>query len=259
MKKRIFFFLSLAFVIGCLGLAKEAQAATVDLSTGGSGFAEGAFFQWTDLNHNAVGTGVIDPFVRIQANGTEQGYNTDGRPVPFDEKTNATDTHSLLFNTVPLVNLNGTDYREFLLDVAEPGNNDTTFISLDQLKIWLMDDPDITTTNLGDFGGPLFDLGDNSVLIRGDLNPGNGKGDVLVYIPDDLFTGNNHPYLYFYSQFGDSDASFEEWAVCHQVGGCLGGGTPPNGVIPEPSSLGLLGVGLLGLWKRKNLFVKKRG
>ena len=253
MKKSMFFFLSLAFVIGCLGLAKEAQATSVDLTTGGSGFVDGAFFQWTDLNHSAVGTGVIDPFVRIQANGTEQGYNTDGRPVPFDEKTNANDTHSLLLSAVPVVNLSGINYREFLLDIAEPGG-DTTFISLDQLKLWLADDPDINTTDLGFFGTPLFDLDgseDSSVTLRGDLNPGNGKGDMFLYVPDALFDKQGPQYLYFYSQFGDSDASFEEWAICHQEGGCLGGGTPPNGVIPEPSSLGLLGIGLLGFWKRK--------
>lgn len=232
------------------GLCASAEAAVLDLTGGGSGFLNGAFFAWTDLNHNAVGTGVIDPFVRIEGSGnatTEQGYNTDGRPVEFDEKTDF-HTHSILLSSVPIVTLNGIAYREFLLDVNEPGGN-KSLISLDKIKIFLNASPSVHGAGgLASLGSPLFDLdgiGDNYIKIDASLNAGSGKGDMFAYIPNSLFTGAD-PYVYLYSQFGTnfaSSAGFEEWAICPIPGGCTG--------IPEPSSFGLLGIGLLGFWKRR--------
>src|SRR5207237_2020334 len=62
-------------------------------SAGSSGTSQGALYEQADPQ--PTGTGVINPFVRIQRTGTERGYNTDGRPVEFDTKDQNQWTHSL--------------------------------------------------------------------------------------------------------------------------------------------------------------------
>jgi hypothetical protein len=212
-----------------LSLEDRTVPAYLDLTTpGASGFLPtdpngvGAFFQQVDPQ--STGTGVIDPFVRLQATGTEQGYNTDYRPLEFDEKTDATFTHSLKLSAIPQEKIDGVWYRKFLLDVNEtlPGK----LLSLDQLQISTA--PSTKTLHGysadGTYGGqatPRYDLdgaGDTSVLLNYALNHGSGSGDMFAYVPDSTFAGlnGNNTYVYLYSRFGDtapSDAGFEEWAV----------------------------------------------
>src|SRR5512145_327412 len=95
----------------CLSLLPvPGQATTLDLTTAGSsGFIDAAFFQ--QIDPRATGSGVIDPFVRISANtDLEEGYNTSGRPLQYDENSSPTFTHDLLLSAVPIVNIGGTDY-----------------------------------------------------------------------------------------------------------------------------------------------------
>ncbi len=52
--------------------------STIDFTERGSSeFLDGAFFQ--QIDPQATGTGVLDPFLTIQGNGSERGYNTDAR------------------------------------------------------------------------------------------------------------------------------------------------------------------------------------
>lgn len=212
---------------------------------GDHGTINGAIFYREDPN--PTGTGNINSFLRIQSNtGTERGYNTDGTPRQFNEK-GGNFTHSLLLNKVGKVSFDGgtTWYREFMLDVAESDNQ----LILTDLKIYLEPVGDL----LGwpdTFGTALYDL--DTATVDGQVNliasPGNGRGDMYVYIPDALFTNStNSPYVYLYSRFTQCDGSFEEWSTQE-----TDGDDPPT--VPEPMSLSLLGLGLgLGALIRRRM------
>src|SRR6185295_6473255 len=78
-----------------------SSSATVDLTTSGSaGVVDGAVFDASQVN---AGTGTFPAFLSIAQTGTESGYNSDFRPVQFNETTNANHNHSLLLANVPLV------------------------------------------------------------------------------------------------------------------------------------------------------------
>jgi hypothetical protein len=214
------------------------SAATLDLTTAGSsGTINGALFQQVDPQ--PTGSGVIDPFVRISAANQDivQGFNTDARPLEFDENSSPTFTHSLLLSDLATVNVGGTTYYQFLLDINQ--TNVDPLLSLDQIKIFLEGSGDIAT--LAGLTNLVYSLdagGDNAILLNYALNSGSGSGDMFAYIPTSVFTGGT--YVYLYSQFGNppngNNDGYEEWAAVR--------GTA---AVPEPASLLLMGSGLMGL------------
>src|SRR5688572_19556682 len=65
-------------------LEDRRMLAVLDLSFAfAEDTANSAIFKQFTLG--AAGSGNIDAFISIQANGTEQGYNSDFRPEEFDE------------------------------------------------------------------------------------------------------------------------------------------------------------------------------
>lgn len=194
---------------------------TLDLTTHGAiGSINDAIFRQFDAQ--PTGTGVINSFVRVQSNksAVQQGYNTDHRGVQFDENTSPQFTRSLDLASVPVVDIGGIKYREFLLDINQKASQ--PLLSLDELRLYIGNAPnlygyDATTHQLAGLT-PVYDLdgggADNWIKLDARLNQGSGKGDMLAYIPDSACTGGS--YVYLYSKFGVNltpNGGFEEWAA----------------------------------------------
>jgi uncharacterized repeat protein (TIGR01451 family) len=219
-----------------------SSASTVDLTTSGNvGTVNDAVFSAEQIN---AGTGSFPAFLSITHNGTESGYNSDFRPVQFNETTNANHNHSLLLANIPIVEGDGTGgtvegvlYREFLFDANEPNSGDNPLLSLDRLQIWQEEAGNLTNFNtVTGFAGIhtnhlAYDLdagGDHWIAINSNLSSGSGKSDVRVLIPNTFFDPNA-PYVYLYSLFGAQGDGWatgngnEEWAIRNGHSGPGGG------------------------------------
>ncbi|MPZ45927.1 MAG: hypothetical protein GEV05_21575 [Betaproteobacteria bacterium] len=133
-----------------------------------------------------VGTGVMQPFIRIQPNGnvnncgdpcTEAGYNTDGGNTPnpgpghedkaqFEgkDKEGTNWNHALKLGDIgTFTDANGNVFREFILDINESlgdpkgtPENQEQYLSLDKFKLFMgqsgdYDSMDITGTTADDY------------------------------------------------------------------------------------------------------------
>lgn len=273
MVKRILPALGLAFGV-VLMLAPRAAASECDLyATNSTCLFNGGMY--SVVGPHPTGTGVIQSFLRVQQKGTEQGFNTDARPmtcdgVTCDDKTDPNFTRNLLTSAVPVVTINGHTYRQFFLDINEPASQGNTqnFLTLDQLEIYVSNTASLTTHSSAS-GGSLtgatkvydMDSGNTDNFVNLDyvlVGGGSGYGDMVVYIPDDgLFAGNQ--FVYLFSQFGcttcsggngsnawtkyASQAGFEEWWVK--------GGVSTQTTVPEPGTLALLGTGAIAAFARR--------
>ncbi|MEO5754328.1 MAG: hypothetical protein ABIR38_06445 [Chthoniobacterales bacterium] len=252
---------SLLLVATACALGATAQATVVDLTgTNNSGAANGAQFDWAATQ--PTGTGVIDPFLRVQADSNEQGYNTSGG-TPFDEKAGIW-THDIRFSDLQstAVTIDGTQYFQLLLDVNEPGGN-KSLLSLDQLQFYTSPVGSKTTTDLAALGTLRWSLdgaGDSYVLLDASRNSGSGSGDMYAYIPASSFAGvASSDYVYMFTRFGDqvaadgtTEGGFEEWSLVKTV-------SP----VPEMSALlpivGLIAaVGSTHLLRRRQFALAKK-
>ncbi len=216
------------------------SAASVDLTvSGNTGVINGALF--SNVQYGA-GSGLINPFVRIQNSGTEQGYNSSANLAQqFDEtgRYNSTYNKVLLLSALPTVYVYNEDtgefssYKQLLLDITEKQGGGQEYLSLDALQIYQSGSGTLSGftgsyNSTGSFSGGSSSLvynldadGDHWVALNASLNSGSGVGDIAVYIPESVF--NEGSYVYVYSAFGhqatsagylwDSGGGFEEWSV----------------------------------------------
>jgi len=212
---------------GILAIANIAQASVVDLINNDQGSITNqygtAIFQFTQPQ--PTGTGVIDPFLRVQASPTEQGYNTSGG-TPFDDKGGPW-THDIQFSDLQstTVSIGGTAYFKILVDLNEPNGAKST-ISLENIQFYTSGTGSQTTTGLSSLGTLRYSMdtagGDNQVLFDAGRNHGSGSGDAFLYIPASAFAGTNpNDFVYMYVNFGSADVTtaggFEEFTLVRNL------------------------------------------
>lgn len=246
-----------AFVIAGAFMGSIASSGALDLTTAGaSGFINGGYF--VQVPDQTTGTGVIEPFVRIQANGTEEGYNTDLKPMK-DVKTGIW-THEITLAEIPVVKLGGIDYYEFLLDINQNQGQDHEILSLNELEIYTKTGPLASADEYSDLAAAtkVWDmdaLADETITLDYSLNAGSGSGDMKAYIPVSAIGNDGTKNLYLYSKFGDphqSNDGFEEWAVIK---------APTTTSVPDGgSTLALMGSGIaaIGFFARRLKTVSSR-
>lgn len=238
------------FALLCAGLISSglltAQGAVVDLSTQSSvslSTSYGTAIFTTDFSR-PTGTGVFEPFLSIQANGTEQGYNTSAKNGVFDTKREPQWNHELQVQDLAAVTIAGAEYYSFLIDINEENAGDRSLISLDALKIFTSDTAGQTTRNIENLGIKRFDLDlpTDSYILYDDANSGSGQGDIAFFIPTSAFLGASPTdYVYMYQMWGahvsanfdyNTGGGFEETAIGY-------------GVVPIPEFTSILPLGLV--------------
>jgi hypothetical protein len=177
-------------------------------------------------------------FVRLRDGGTERGYNSNARPVQFDEVRSHRANHAITLGQVPRRTVDGAHYREFLLDVKE--SHGRFKLSVDQVKVFLGDRGDLRGYANGKLAGldPVYDLdagGDVSVLLTGRLHRRFHSDDMALLVPESAFAGATaDTFVYLYSKFGGlagarADGLYEEWGLKPD-----GGGGPIDEPPPPP-------------------------
>ena len=197
--------------------ASSAQATVIDLTTlNAEGTSNGAIFQQGDFS--SAGTGFIDPFLRVQKNGTEQGFNTSHTPPPLDDKA-GNFTRDVLFSEfmTTAVTIGGTNYFRLGLDIDQA--NPTT-LSLVTLQIYTAPTGGLATlSDLTSQGTLRYQMAPtDSVLLDASLSSGSGSGDMFLYVPVSDFAGvSSSDFVYLYCLFGDeahpSNSGPEEWSL----------------------------------------------
>ena len=131
---------------GLIVISTLANATVVDLTgDNNKGRINHAEFDWTD--EQPTGTGDIQSFLRVQADPTEEGYNTSGG-TPFDDKSGPW-THDIRVSDLDasIVTIGEIQYYRLLLDVNEPGGEES-LISMDRLEFYTSSVGGQTTTDI---------------------------------------------------------------------------------------------------------------
>lgn len=190
--------------------ASTASAVTYNLNTivtAPIDTLDGRGYFTTDIL-KTTGTGVIDPFLSIQNNGTEQGFNVSAGVA--DTKRNGQYTRTQTVADLQTVVVDGVSYYAFLIDINESNSAASSKISLNAIKLYTSSS--LVTTIAGLNSATLqwdMDSLQNNTILYDDINTGSGQGDIAFFIPTSAFAGvAQTDYFYLFQQFGGSGGAF---------------------------------------------------
>jgi hypothetical protein len=243
-----------------------------------------------------AGSGVRDTFLRLQTKNanvtTESGYNTNG-PYPLEDVNGAKDTNAgnkdtfnnaVLISDLLIVEHNGIEYYQILLDVNEPGG-DQEFIRLDEFEVHTTTNGDLSGfQGFGDASTPnpsfiypsyiakRFDMDAwgqeglggvtlNSMQDGGGKN-GSGDEDYVFELPVALFSVEDK-YLHVAVTFGEAGCKKESTEGCstdpaviaesgfEEFAAVLGPNPEGDFDVPVPGTALLLGLGMALMYRRR--------
>ena len=247
------------FALACLAstsaVAATSSPPTIDLAYAGTTYSGGAINVAGQANSwfqadttQPAGTGVFNPFLRVQVTGSgtpkeasEQGYNTSAVTANaiFDDKTPVNWTHDIKFADLTVVTKNNTAYYQFKLDINEPSSSPNSLLSLDGLRLFSTNTPSQNSTgifsnaaassqpgdwdyNSGASAGQntlLWDMDSGGVdryvlLDRNRNGGGSGIADMVVLFDKNAIdasraAGNNGTNLILWSRFGIANGAWD--------------------------------------------------
>ena len=258
-------------------VVETTGGANVAITAGGSGVINGATYTRTD--QRPTGTGYIDPFVRVGMQGSAgkdvvQAYNTTVNDV-FNNSNEDNWNHAVKFGEVQLQTVGGVSVMRFLLDINQNRGGTGELLNLDEVQLFISTSANQSVTSFD--GNGKLGLGSSQLVYRMDgtnidtdtkvtldysLNSGSGSGDMYLDVPVSMFdiafraggynsgAEKNGAFIYLYSKFGSNPYSnndgFEEWAFLKNARPVEGGDGGFSGRAPEPGSLALVAIALLG-------------
>jgi uncharacterized repeat protein (TIGR01451 family) len=175
----------------------------------------------SSASNQASGTGLFDPFLRLQGDPTEKGFNTDGA-VQFQTKSGKW-TKAILASAIPVVDCGGdqagSNCWELFVDINE--SNTAKYVSLTKVEIYFANSATLTDYPFSASEATLQYEFNGEIQIH-DVNQGSGRGDLRYLVPVQPFDSGD--WFVLYSEWGSSTAApdgktfaseggFEEWKV----------------------------------------------
>jgi hypothetical protein len=199
-----------------------------------------------------AGTGVIDPFLRLQKNDSETGFNTSLNPPPGDAKASFTfdlQLSSLQIVTVGANSLPIVPSYQISLDINQVQSASNPLILLTTFDIYTGNTASRATI------GDSFITGLTNDYLLTDLNSGSGAGDVQFYIPVTAFAGHTgDKFFTLNATFSNTNDGIEEFAAV--IGPNAPHAAPDGGMtlVLLGSSLGAIELLRRTLAKRASTF-----